>query len=82
MGRPLMIQEDDDRRIERLKRVLGIDRKVDVLRAGMDLLEAEAERRARSARWRQVAGRVAGTSRRVNAELRPHSRRRWLKRDR
>jgi hypothetical protein len=43
MGRPLMIQEDDDRRIERLKRVLGIDTKVDVLRAGMDLLEAEAE---------------------------------------
>ncbi len=82
MGRPLMIQEDDDRRIERLKRVLGIDTKVDVLRAGMDLLEAEAERRARAARWRQAAGRVAATSHRMNTELRAHSRRRWLTRDR
>ena len=47
MGRPLMIQEEDERRIENLKRKLGIQRKVDVLRAGIDLLEKEAERRER-----------------------------------
>jgi hypothetical protein len=74
MGKPLMIQEADDRRIERLKRRLGIERKVDVLRAGMDLLEAAAEREERAARWREVVQRVAATSRRVNAEFRTHSR--------
>lgn len=73
-----MIQEGDVRRIERLKRRLGIERKVDVLRAGMDLLEAAAEREERVGRWRQAAARVAATSRRVNAEFRAHSR---LKRD-
>lgn len=69
-----MIQEADDRRIERLKRLLGIEHKVDVVRAGMDLLEAEAEREARAVRWRQAAGRVAGVSLRVNADFRAHSR--------
>lgn len=80
MGKPLMIQEEDDRRIERLKRLLGIDRKVDVVRAGMDLLEAKAERDGRAVRWRQAAARVAVTSRTVNADVRRQSGRRWSKR--
>jgi hypothetical protein len=74
MGRPLMIQEDDERRIDDLKRRLGIHRKVDVLRAGMDLLEKEAERRERIRRWKQAAAVAASTSREVNAEFRPLSR--------
>jgi hypothetical protein len=74
MGKPLMIQEADDKRIERLKARLGIATKVDVVRAGMDLLEAEAVRRERIVRWQRAAGRVAGTSAGVNAEFRPHSR--------
>jgi hypothetical protein len=74
MGRPLMIQEEDERRIESLKRRLGIQRKVDVLRAGIELLEKEAERRDRVRRWRRAAALVAGTSREVNAEFRTHSR--------
>ena len=69
-----MIQEDDDRRIERLKRRLGIARKVDVVRAGMALLEQEAERRERLERWRKAAAAVAAESRAVNAEFRRHSR--------
>jgi hypothetical protein len=69
-----MIQEADDRRIERLKRRLGIDRKVDVVRAGIELLEREAERRDRIGRWTRAAALVAPTSRAVNAEFRPHSR--------
>jgi hypothetical protein len=36
MGKPLMIQEEDERRIETLKRRLKIARKVDVLRAGIE----------------------------------------------
>ncbi len=74
MGKPLMIQEEDDRRIERLKRRLGIDTKVAVVRAGMTLLERQAERQERMARWKKAAGAVAAGSARVNAEFRRHSR--------
>jgi hypothetical protein len=69
-----MIQEDDERRIENLKRRLGIQRKVDVLRAGIELLEKEAERRERIRRWQRAAGLAASASREVNAEFRRHSR--------
>ena len=74
MGRPLMIQEEDERRIESLKKRLGIQRKVDILRAGIDLLEKEAERRDRVRRWKRAAALVARTSKAVNAEFQPHSR--------
>ena len=74
MGRPLMIREEDERRIERLKRRLGIRHKVDVLRAAIHLLEIEAERRERIRRWKRAAALCASTSREVNAEFRPHSR--------
>ncbi len=74
MGKPLMIQEEDERRIESLKARLGIQRKVDVLRAGIDLLEREAERRERIRRWQRAAALVTATSREVNAEFRAHSR--------
>ncbi len=69
-----MIQEADDQRIEQLKVRLGIGTKIDVVRAGMDLLEQEAARRERLARWTRVAARVASDSARVNAEFRTHSR--------
>ena len=74
MGKPMMIQEEDERRIENLKRRLGIQRKVDVLRAGIDLLEREAEHRERIRRWKHAAALVAPTSREVNAEFQAHSR--------
>jgi hypothetical protein len=74
MGKPLMIQEEDERRIESLKRRLGIQHKVGVLRAGIDLLEREAERRERVRRWKRAAALVAPTSREVNAEFQAHSR--------
>ncbi len=73
MGKPLMIQEEDERRIDSLRQRLGIPRKVDVLRAGIDLLEQEAERRERVLRWKRAAVLVASTSREVNAEFRAHS---------
>jgi hypothetical protein len=74
MGRPLMIQEEDERRIEILKRKLGIKRKVDVLRAGIGLLEKEAERRERVRRWKRATALVIKTSREVNSEFQSHSR--------
>ena len=74
MGKPLMIQEEDARRIESLKRRLGIQRKVDVLRAGIDLLEKEAERKERIRRWKRAVSIAAGTSREVNVDFQRHSR--------
>jgi hypothetical protein len=70
----LMIQEDDDRRIERLKRRLGIATKIDVVRAGMTLLEQDARRRERLEQWKRAAARVATSSAGVNADFRAHSR--------
>ncbi len=78
MGRPLMIQEADNRRIEDLKKRLRVRTKVDVVRAGLTLLEREAERRARIGRWRRAVRLAAATSRAVNAELRAPSRLRRL----
>jgi hypothetical protein len=74
MGKLVMLQEADDARIERLKHALGIARKVDVIRAGLDRLEADAERMATAERWRRAAGRVAESSRQVNTDFRLHSR--------
>jgi hypothetical protein len=69
-----MIQEDDERRIENLKHRLKIARKVDVVRAGIDLLEKEADRRERIQRWKRASTLAAKTSQEVNADFRPHSR--------
>jgi hypothetical protein len=74
MGKPLMIQEEDERRIESLKRRLGIQHTVDVLRAGIDLLEREADRHERIRRWKRAATLVVPTSSEINAEFRGHSR--------
>jgi hypothetical protein len=74
MGKPLTIQEDDDRRIEALKGRLGAPSKIAVVRAGLDLLEQESDRRARIERWRAAAHAAAPTSRDVNAEFRRHTR--------
>jgi hypothetical protein len=74
MGKPLMIQEDDNRRIEELKKRLSARSKVDVVRAGLTLLEREAERQARVERWRRAAQLAGPSSRAVNAEFRIYSR--------
>lgn len=70
----MMIQEYDDRRIEALKNRLQARTKVEVVRAGLDLLERDAERRARIARWRRAARLAARTSRVVNREFQAYTR--------
>ncbi len=74
MGKPLMIQPADDSRIDALKARLGLATKIGVVRAALHLLEQDAARRERVAQWQRAARRAASTSRRVNAEFRPHSR--------
>lgn len=74
MGIPLMIQESDNQRIESLKKDFGIHKKIDVVRAGLELLEKEADRIKKMKRWKQAAKIVAKSSHAVNKEFQPHSR--------
>jgi len=74
MGIPLMIQDEDNRRIEHLKKDLGIHKKIDVIRAALLLLEKETEQIKRIKRWKHAAKLVADSSDEVNKEFQPHSR--------
>ena len=78
MGIPLMIQEQDNQRIEHLKKDFGIHKKIDVIRAGLDLLEQEVERMKKIKRWKHAAKLVAKGSHAINKEFQAHSR---LKKD-
>ena len=73
-----MLQEADAQRIETLKKRLGVRTKIDVVRSALDLLERDAERTERVARWRRAAGMVAAESHRVAREFRRYSRLRRL----
>jgi hypothetical protein len=74
MGRALMLQEVDAERIENLKKRLGARTKIDVVRSALDLLERDAERAERSARWRKAVEVAAPESQRVSREFQRHSR--------
>lgn len=74
MGKPLMIQPEDEERIEALKAKLHARTKVEVVRAGLQLLEKETERRDRIERWRKSARLVTETSAKVNQEFQRYSR--------
>ena len=78
VGKPLMLREEDDRRLERLKTRLGAPSKVAVVRSALDLLETQAERAERVVRWRKAARLAARSSAEVLREFQPHSR---LRRD-
>lgn len=74
MAIPLMIQETDNQKIEKLKKEFGIHKKIDVVRAGLELLEKEAQRLKKIKRWKQAAKLVAESSHEINKEFQPHSR--------
>jgi hypothetical protein len=78
MGKPLMLQEADAERIEILKKRLGARTKIQVVRSALDLLERDAERVERAARWRKAVKLVAPESRRVLRQFQRHSRLRRL----
>ncbi len=78
MGKPLMLQEADAERIESLKERLGARTKIEVVRSALDLLERDAERVERVAKWRRAVGLVTGESRAVLRDFRAHSRLRRL----
>jgi hypothetical protein len=61
MGKPLMIQAEDDKRIEALKARTGAKSKVDVVRAALALLEADVARAEKIEQWKRAA-RLVGDS--------------------
>lgn len=73
MGIPLMIQEKDNERIEHLKKDFGIKKKIDVIRAALDLLEDQALRMKKIKRWKQAAKAVAKSSAAVNKDFQKQS---------
>ena len=74
MGKPLMLRDEDDKRIEHLKRRIHAKSKVDVVRLGLDLIERDADRRERIARWRHAAELVRDNSLDVARDFQRHSR--------
>jgi hypothetical protein len=79
MGKPLTIQNEDDRRLLSLKRPLGAKSKVEVLRRGLDLLERELSRQDRVKRWKRAAELVAAQSARVHRNFQKQSRLKKIK---
>lgn len=61
MGKPLMIQEKDNEKIEELKKKLGMKTKIEVLRTALVLLEEKLSKEARINRWKK-ASKIVGTS--------------------
>ncbi len=61
MGKPLMIQSQDNDKIEELKAKLGVKTKIEVLRSALVLLEEKLSKEARVKRW-QRASRIVGNS--------------------
>lgn len=74
MSKLLTIQDKDRERIEKLMKEMNIKKQIDVLRAGLDLLEKEAARIRQINRWKQAAKAVCENSRKINKEFQKHSR--------
>lgn len=74
MGKPLMIQLEDEEKIELLKKKVGARTKVAIVRAGLRLLEQEVERRDRINQWKKAALLVSKQSREVNRAFQKYAR--------
>ncbi len=69
MSRLLTIQDKDRERIEHLMKDFHIKKQIDVVRAGLALLEKEASRAERTRRWQQAAKAVSENSKAINKEF-------------
>ncbi len=74
MAKPLMLQDADAARIQSLKKRLRARTEIGVVRLALDLLERDAERAARVARWRRGARLIAPLSRATLRDFQRHSR--------
>ncbi len=69
MGKPLMIQEQDNEKIEELKKKLGMKTKIEVLRSALVLLEEKLLKEARIKRWKNASHIVGAASMEVLKEF-------------
>ena len=69
MGKPLMIQNEDNEKIEQLRDKLGVKTKIEVLRTALILLEEKIIKEARIKRWQKAAKLVGGTGLEVMKEF-------------
>ncbi len=74
MSKLLTIQDKDRERIEHLMKDFQIKKQIDVVRAGLDLLEKEAMRLKKIKRWKQAAKAVVENSKSINKEFQKRSR--------
>ena len=70
----LMLSESDAKRIDALKKRLGVATRVDVVRIGLGLLERHTERALRMKTWERAVRLVAPTSGVALADFRRHGR--------
>ena len=73
MGKPLTIQEDDEKKIDELKEYFGAPSKIAVLRMALALLEQEQQRLEKSKQWVKAVKAVRESSSVTNDELRKGS---------
>jgi hypothetical protein len=73
MGKPLMIQEHDDKKINELKEKTGMKTKIDVVRSALNLLEAEVDRIERVKRWGLAVKTIGNSSREVREDFKKFS---------
>ena len=74
MAKPMMLQDKDDQKIEKLKKQMGAQTKIEVVREALKLLEKRIERHAQVIQWKKAARLVAAESYKVLVEFQPHSR--------
>jgi Zn-dependent peptidase ImmA (M78 family) len=70
MGKPLTIQEDDERKIDQLKQYFGAPSKIAVLRMALALLEQEQIRLEKAKQWKRAVEVVRESSSATNKEMR------------
>ena len=73
MGIPLTIQENDNFRIEHLKKDFNFAKKIDVIRAGLSLLEQEVTRMKKVKKWKNAARLVSNNSAETNKIFQPNA---------
>lgn len=70
MGKPLTIQDDDEKKIDDLKQYFGAPSKIAVLRMALALLEQEQQRLEKAKQWVRAVEAVRETSATTNKEMR------------
>lgn len=74
MGKPMMIQTEDELQILKLKEKMGAKTKIEVLRKALDLLEAELKHQEKIERWMKSAKIVKDSGLEVLKEFETKSR--------